>query len=116
MELFKALKDLLAKLKSTAESDKTLLDQTMVLFGSNLNDGTTHSNKNLPILLAGGGFKHGQHLAFDSDKNRPLCNLYLSMMQRMGLEVSSFGSSISYTGLDYQWAERSNWIPANEFA
>jgi hypothetical protein len=47
----------------------------------------------LPVLLAGGGFKHGQHLTFDRENNTPLCNLYVSMLQRLGLEVSSFGSS-----------------------
>jgi hypothetical protein len=47
----------------------------------------------LPILLAGGGFKHGQHLAFRRDNNAPLCNLFVSMMQRMGVEADEFASS-----------------------
>ncbi|MEQ9070533.1 MAG: hypothetical protein RLO18_27610, partial [Gimesia chilikensis] len=60
----------------------------------------THDNTNLPILLAGGGFQHGQHLAFNREANAPLCNLYLSMLQRMGVETDRFGSSSStLTGL-----------------
>ncbi|MCE9532580.1 MAG: DUF1552 domain-containing protein, partial [Planctomycetes bacterium] len=99
--MFKALHGLLGKLKTTRENNDTLLDRTMVLFGSNMNDGTTHSNRNLPIVLAGGGFKHGQHLGFDAQRNRPLCNLYVSMLQRLGLEIGSFGSSTgTLTGLE----------------
>ncbi len=61
----KTLRDLLAKLKQSKEADATLLDRTTVFLGSNLGDGSSHSVKNLPVLLAGGGFKHGQHLHFD---------------------------------------------------
>jgi hypothetical protein len=57
-----------------------------------MGDANTHDNSNLPILIAGGGFRHGQHLAFRSDHNRPLCNLYVTMLQRLGIEVGSFGS------------------------
>jgi hypothetical protein len=52
-----------------------------------------HNNVNLPVLLAGGGFKHGQHLAFDTKNNLPLSNLFVTMLQRLGLEVDRFGSS-----------------------
>ena len=52
-----------------------------------------HDNRNMPIILAGGGFKHGQHLAFNQDRNYPLPNLFVSMLQRMGLEVDTFGTS-----------------------
>jgi len=51
------------------------------------------TSTNLPILLAGGGFKHGKHLAFDYDDNEPLCNLLLTMRQQMGIEADAFGSS-----------------------
>jgi hypothetical protein len=47
----------------------------------------------MPVLLAGGGFRHGQHLAFDEDDHPPLCNLFVSMLQRMGIESDQFGSS-----------------------
>jgi hypothetical protein len=101
VEAVKVLRDLLAKLKQTKEQGDNLLDRTMVLFGSNLGNANNHSCKNLPILLAGGGFKHGQHLAFDARKGPPLSNLYVSMLQRMGIEVDRFGSSKgTLTGLD----------------
>lgn len=90
MQLFS---ELLAKLKSTREEDGTLLDRTIVLFGSNLGNASSHDNKNLPILVAGGGFRHGQHLAFDPRKNPPLCNLYVQFLRRLGSDVSDFASS-----------------------
>ena len=65
----------------------------MILYGSNMGDSNTHDNSNLPILLAGGGFKHGRHIAFKRDHNQPLCNLYVSMLQGMGIEADAFGSS-----------------------
>ena len=87
------LAKVLGRLTEHREADRRLLDRTMVLFGSNMGDANTHDNTNLPILLAGGGFKHGQHLAFRRDHNTPLCNLYVSMLQKMGIEADSFGSS-----------------------
>jgi hypothetical protein len=88
-----ALRGLLAKLKETREEGETLLDRTMVLFGSNLGNASSHDTRNLPVLLAGGGFRHGAHLKFDPANNAPLCNVYVSMLQRLGLEVGSFASS-----------------------
>jgi hypothetical protein len=85
--------ELLTKLKSTREEGGTLLDRTIVLFGSNLGNASSHDNKNLPIIVAGGGFHHGQHLAFDPQKNPPLCNLYVQFLQRLGADVDAFGSS-----------------------
>jgi len=85
--------ELLAKLKSTKEEGGTLLDRTIVLFGSNLGNASSHDNKNMPIMVAGGGFKHGQHLAFDPKKNPPLCNLYVQFLRRLGADVNAFGSS-----------------------
>lgn len=87
------LHKLLKQLAETREGEDRLLDRTMVLFGSNMGDANTHDNSNLPILLAGGGFRHGQHLAFPHDHNQPLSNLFVSMLQQMGLEVNHFGSS-----------------------
>ena len=63
----------------------------------------SHQNTNLPIILAGGGFKHGEHKAYPAKgPSRPmLCNLYLSMLQRFGAEVDKFGTSTgTLTGLD----------------
>jgi BMFP domain-containing protein YqiC len=89
----KLLADLFKGLKSVKEGDATLLDRTMILYGSNLGDANAHSTTNLPTLFAGGGFKHGQHLAFDRSRNYPLPNLFVSMLQRMGIEENSFGPS-----------------------
>ncbi|MGV3608905.1 MAG: DUF1552 domain-containing protein [Planctomycetaceae bacterium] len=89
------LNKLLQNLASKPDGDARLLDHTMVLFGSNMGDANTHDNSNLPILLAGGGFRHGRHLAFKHDNNTPLCNLFVTMLQNMGLEADTFGSSTS---------------------
>jgi hypothetical protein len=64
----------------------------MVMLGSHMHSGG-HDNRNLPIIFAGGGFKHGQHLAFDQSSNAPLANLHVSMLQRLGLEVDRFATS-----------------------
>jgi hypothetical protein len=100
-EKMKLVHDLLIKLKNTNEQGESLLDRTMVFFSSNLGNASNHSTKNLPVLFAGGGFKHGQHLAFDTQEVMPLSNLYLSMLQRMGIEADKFGSSTgSLRGLE----------------
>ncbi|MBS0206144.1 MAG: DUF1552 domain-containing protein [Planctomycetes bacterium] len=101
LEKMKTLHDFLNQLRTTREEETTLLDRTMVFFSSNLGDAGKHSVKNMPVLLAGGGFKHGQHLAFDENNHPPLCNLFVSMLQRMGIETDKFGSSTgTLTGLD----------------
>jgi hypothetical protein len=87
------LRKLLANLSETDDGAQRLLDSTMILYGSNMGDSNTHDNTNLPVLLAGGGFQHGRHLAFRRDDNTPLCNLFLSMLQRMGVQTDAFGSS-----------------------
>jgi hypothetical protein len=83
----------LAALADRREGDGRLLDRTIVLYGSNLGDANTHDNTNLPILLAGGGFRHGSHLAHPHDDNRPLSNLFVSILRRLGIEADAFGSS-----------------------
>jgi hypothetical protein len=90
---FSALAGLLAGLKGAVEGGETLLDRTMVLYGTCMGSANAHSNVNLPVLLAGGGFKHTGLLMFDTEKNYPLANLYVSMLQRLGLEVDRFSSS-----------------------
>jgi hypothetical protein len=89
----KAFGEFLAKLKGSAEGEGSLLDQTAVLFGSNLGNASSHDSRNMPILLAGGGFRHGRHLAFDQEKNYPLGNLFVSLLQRFGIEADSFGNA-----------------------
>lgn len=73
--------------------DQRLLDSMMILFGSNMGDSNTHDNTNLSILLAGGGLEHGQHLAFNRENNKPLSNLFVTMLQQLGIEVDQFASS-----------------------
>ncbi len=90
---FRELNQLLSGLRDAKEQQQTLLDRTQVLFGSCMGNANAHSNVNLPVLLAGGGWKHGQHLAFDAKNNYPLPNLYVSMLQRLGLEHDKFVSS-----------------------
>jgi hypothetical protein len=97
----KLLADLFKGLKATHEGDQTLLDRTMILYGSNLGDANAHSTTNLPTLFAGGGFRHGQHLAFDRERNYPLPNLFVSILQRMGIEQDTFASGTgTMRGLD----------------
>ncbi|MEO7599049.1 MAG: DUF1552 domain-containing protein [Opitutus sp.] len=89
----KLLGELFDELKAVREEDGTVFDRTMVLYGSNLGNANTHLNTNMPTLLAGGGFKHGQHIGFDSRSNYPLPNLFVSMLQRLGIESDRFASS-----------------------
>ncbi len=92
-EHMKLLADLFTHLKSTGEKGKTLLDQSMILYGSNLGNANTHVTTNLPVLFAGGGFQHGQHLAFNRERNYPLPNLFISILQRLGIDERAFASS-----------------------
>src|SRR5688572_4877587 len=89
----KLLAELFTDLKSVREDGESLLDRTMVMYGSNLGNANTHATTNMPTIFAGGGFKHGQHLAFDTQHNYPLPNLFVSMLQRMGLETDKFASA-----------------------
>lgn len=83
---------LIAGLRSAKEADSDLLERTMVLQGSAMGHAGRHDNHNLPILLAGGGFRHGQHLAFNREHNEPFANLHVSMLQRLGIGVDRFSS------------------------
>lgn len=87
------LADLFRGLKGVQENGETLFDLSMVLYGSNLGDANAHSTTNMPVLLAGGGFRHAGHLAFNRQQNYPLPNLFVSMLQRMGIETEKFASS-----------------------
>ena len=93
LEQFSALADFVRRLHETVEGEATLLERTIVLFGSNLGNASSHNTRNMPIVLAGGGFRHGQHLAFDQKQNYPLPNLYVSMLQRLGIETDRFATS-----------------------
>lgn len=87
------LADLFKGLKGVQEGGETLLDRSMVLYGSNLGDANAHSTTNMPTLFAGGGFKHAGHLVFDKQQNYPLPNLFVSILQRMGIETDKFASA-----------------------
>jgi len=89
---FDALGSFLTALAETKEEGQPLLDRTMVLYGTCMGSANSHSNVNLPALLAGGGFKHGQHLAFDTQNNYPLSNLFVSMLQRLEIEAGEFST------------------------
>ena len=89
---FAALAEFLTKLENTREPEGTLLDSSMVYFGSNLGNASSHDNRNMPCFFAGGGFRHGQHLAFDAAKPPALGNLYVQILQRLGLEVDQFAT------------------------
>jgi hypothetical protein len=93
------------KLRSIREpgSDGTLLDGTMVLMGSGMGNANSHTNTDLPVILAGGGFRHGEHKQYPAEPRQrvPLCNLYVSMLQQFGVETDRFsGSTGTLTGLE----------------
>jgi hypothetical protein len=87
------LDDMFTSMKGVNEGGETLLDRTMIVYGSNLGNANTHVTTNLPVIFAGGGFRHGQHLAFNTQDNYPLPNLFVSMLQRMGMPVDQFVTS-----------------------
>jgi hypothetical protein len=89
----KLFAEFLGKMKATTEGGRSLLDQTVVFHGSNLGNASAHTCDNLPIVLAGGGFKHAGHVAFDRKNNKPLSNLFVRMLRQMGLDFERFGSS-----------------------
>ncbi len=97
------LGNLFGELAAVREDGVPLLDRTMILYGSNLGNANTHVTTNLPTIFAGGGFRHGQHLGFNTERNYPLPNLFVSMLQRMGLEVDQFASSTG-TMRGLEWA------------
>jgi len=85
--------EMLSAFRETRETGGNLLDRTQILYGSCLGNANSHCNQNLPLILAGGGFRHGQHLSFDTVNNTPLANLYVSMLQNLGVEADKFATS-----------------------
>lgn len=86
----------LTKLKETADSDgQSLLESTVVMFGSGMGNASAHSSRNLPIMIAGGGFKHGSHHRFERHgrDGRPLSDLFVTILQQLGIERDSFSTS-----------------------
>ena len=84
-----------ARLSKINDGERSLLDSTSVLFGSGMGDGNSHKNSDLPILLAGGGYKHGEfrEVPREGINKVPLCNLFVDIAQKMGVETDSFGNS-----------------------
>lgn len=85
--------DLLTQLGLKSTQGTRLLDHTAVLFGSNLGNANAHDPTNLPIILAGGGYQHGRYIAYNKDRNTPLSNLFVNLLQRMGVETDNFATS-----------------------
>jgi hypothetical protein len=84
----------LGKMKETREHDHSLLDQTMIVYGSGITDGNAHNHNNLPILLAGRGggtLNPGRHIRVEPET--PMTNLYLAMLERMGVKAQRVGDS-----------------------
>lgn len=93
LEEMRLFAELLRRLDEVKEGGHTLLEQTAIVMGSNLGNASAHNNTNLPIIAAGGRFEHGKHLAFDAERGPPLCNLFVSYLQHLGVEADGFSSS-----------------------
>ncbi len=91
----------LARIAKLQDGERTLLDSTSVLFGSGIGDANTHKNSDLPIVLAGGGYRHGEFrkLPASGPNKVPLCNLFVDLAQRMGVETEAFGNSTGRFGV-----------------
>jgi len=92
-EIVRAWGDFLRSLKTTDDHGASLLDHSSVLLTSNLGNASSHDNRNMPVLFAGGGFRHGQHLAFDRKNNYALPKLYVSVLQQSGLQQDRFSTT-----------------------
>ena len=100
-----AFADFLTKLKSAREGGDSLLGNTTILFGGNLGNASSHSTIHLPIIVAGGRFKHGQHLVAapqeDYRVSKPISQLFVSMLQSVGVEADKFAHTTgTLTGIE----------------
>ena len=85
---------LLEKLQSTPDGDGSLMDHSMIVYGGGISDGNTHSYQDLPVLLLGGGagrIKRGYHIQYPKDT--PMTNLYMSLLDKLGVPVQNLGDS-----------------------
>ena len=88
------IKRLLNRLDAVVEPDgKTLLDHTTVILTSNLGNGSNHSSQNLPVVVFGGGYNHQKYISYTPANETPLCNLYLTTLQKMGVPEERFSTS-----------------------
>ena len=83
----------IGRMKESREGGSRLLDHTISVFGAGMGNASSHDAANLPVLLTGGRFKHGQHIAHDPTNPPPLCNLWVQILQEMGLKTAKFGTS-----------------------
>ena len=90
---YRVFNEFLTKMQGSSEGNESLLNRTMVFHGSNLGNASAHTSQNLPIIVAGGGFKHTGHVLYDRENNRPLSNLFVRMLHQMGIEAGKFGTS-----------------------
>ena len=96
-----ALRDFLTGLRGVHEGGATPLDRSAVLYGTCRGNANAQTNKDWPMLLTGGGFRHGRHLAFAKEKNEPLGKLFVSLLQRLGIETDRFsGATGTMPGLE----------------
>ena len=95
LEQMRLFGELLTKLKGTREEGGTLLDRTIVMFGSNLGNASSHSTRDLPLVVAGGGFRHGAHVVAGGkgNDNARFANLFVQIAHRMDVGLEKFGSS-----------------------
>lgn len=91
--IVKCFGSLLEQVKRPTETGSRLLDNTSIVFGSNLGNANAHEAKNLPIFLAGGGYDHGRYIDLRKQHDLPLCNLFVRLLQDTGIEVERFGQS-----------------------
>ncbi|MEL6898382.1 MAG: DUF1552 domain-containing protein [Planctomycetota bacterium] len=100
MAQMNAVAKMLTTLSEKEEHGERLLDNTSILLGSNLGNANSHDWRNLPILFAGGKQTHQGHVQFDKDNNRPLSDLFVTMLQRQGHEIDVFGSNTGTISFD----------------
>lgn len=98
LEEMRLFNEFLGKLAEVREGGRTLLDQTAIVLGSNLGNASSHTTHDLPIIVAGGRFRHGRHHAYDPDRPPPLSNVFVSCLQHLGLEKDRFSSSTGALG------------------
>lgn len=89
----RSLSKFMTRLKEIQDGDDTLFNRTQILFGSGLGNGSSHSNRNLPVLVAGGDLRHKGHDLIFEEGNTPLSNLFVTMLQQLGIETDRFAAS-----------------------
>jgi hypothetical protein len=90
--------EFLEKLSAAPEGDGTLLDRSTILYTSNLGNASNHDNMNLPVILAGGSYRHAGHVAHDRQNNTPMANLFVRILQQLDISTDKFGASSGVLG------------------